>query len=80
MRTLVVAAIMALLMVPAYSQFKPSINLMQEKEQDPAVQQQRKDIENEYRSTVGKIPDQKKKNNDPWQNLRSSDPAKKNPN
>lgn len=78
MRALIAPAIIALLTHPAYSQqqIKPSINLLRETEQNPAVLQQRKEIEEAYRSTVNKIPDQKSKSNDPWQNVRS-DPAKK---
>ena len=73
---MILAAIFASLIQPAYSQ-KPSINLWGEIPTDPRVEQQRKELEQEYKATVDKIPDQKKHNNDPWQNVRSSEPAKK---
>ena len=80
MRILLVAAVFAALTQSAYAQFKPSINLMQDQPKDEATEQRRKDIESEYKSTVSKIPDQKKKSTDPWQNLRGTEPAKKPPN
>jgi sortase (surface protein transpeptidase) len=76
MRILMVPAIIASLIQPAYSQ-KPSINLWGDKAKDPAVEQYRKQQEEEYKATLGKIPNQEKKSNDPWQKLRSTEPAKK---
>jgi hypothetical protein len=77
MRILMVPAIIALLIEPANSQIKPTFPIGGDEPTDPAVEQYRKSVEQEYKATVNKIPDQKKKNNDPWQNVRSPEPAKK---
>ena len=75
-RILVSAALVALLIEPAYAQ-KPSLNLMHERPKDPVAEERRRTIDLEYKSATEKIPDQKKKNNDPWQNMRSAAPTKK---
>jgi hypothetical protein len=76
MRILMGSAIIALLIGPAYSQ-KPSLNLLGDKPTDPATEQYRKDLEREHKAALDKIPDQKKKDNDPWQTIRSPESAKK---
>ena len=77
MRVLIAPAIIALLIQPAYAQLKPTFPIGGDKETDPAVEQYRKNVEREYNATVGKIPDQKKKNSDPWNDVRGADPPKK---
>ena len=62
---------------PAFAQFKPSLNLSTDKPEDPATEAHRKEIEKEYQLKLGTIPDQKQKNSDPWGNLRSAEPSKK---
>ena len=76
MRALIGVAVVALLAGPAYAQ-KPALNLMQEKEKNPAVEEYRKAIDQEYKAATEKIPDQKKKSSDPWQNMRSAEPSRK---
>jgi len=56
---------------------KPGLNLMGEKEVDPRVEAYRKAVDQEYNSTLKKIPEDKKKNTDPWASIRSGEPAKK---
>jgi hypothetical protein len=65
-----------LLLGPAFAQ-KPALDLMREKQVDPAVEKYRKAVDQEYNSTIQKIPEQKKKSNDPWESLRSAEPIKK---
>ena len=72
---IIIPAIIAPLVQPAYAQLKPTFKL--QKENDPALEQYRKQQEEEYKSTLNKIPNKEKKNNDPWQNLRGDAPAKK---
>jgi hypothetical protein len=69
-------AFIALLLGPAFAQ-KPALDLMREKQVDPAVEKYRKAVDQEYNATIQKIPEQKKKSNDPWGSLRSAEPAKK---
>jgi hypothetical protein len=55
--------------------FKPSINLNADGR--PLTQEEkekRKAVDEAYRSTMGKLPEQKK-STDPWGNLRSPAPA-----
>jgi hypothetical protein len=75
MRVLIAPVIIALLIQPAYSQLKPTFKLGDEK--DPAAEQFRKQQDEEYKATLGKIPNKEKKSKDPWQDLRSDAPAKK---
>ena len=78
MRVLLATAIVALLIQPAYSQIKPTFKVGGDKEVDPRVEQYRKDVEQEYKATLEKIPNKEKKNkNDPWADVRSPEPAKK---
>jgi hypothetical protein len=71
MRTLMAAAIAAVLAGPAYAQGLPPIGIPMggdkpEKPVDPVK-------ENEYRSAIGGMPTQK--NADPWGNVRETKPA-----
>jgi hypothetical protein len=80
MRVLLATAIIALLIQPAYSQLKPTLNMGMggDKQVDPRVEQYRKDVEQEYKATLDKIPNKEKKNkNDPWADVRSPEPTKK---
>ncbi len=80
MRVLLTAAIVVLLIQPAYSQLKPTFKMGGDKEVDPRVEQYRKDIEQEYKSTLNRIPNKEKKNkNDPWADMRDSEVTKKQP-
>jgi len=56
---------------------KPGLNLMQEQQVDPRMQEYRKALDREYDASLKKIPEQKKTNNDPWAGVRSSEPTKK---
>ncbi len=76
MRIFASVAVFALLIEPAYAQ-KPSLNLMREKPKDPVVEEHRRVIDQEYKSATEKIPEQRKKNADPWQNMRSAEPTGK---
>jgi hypothetical protein len=84
MRILMIAAIVAVLAVPAKAQ-NPTLNMPRDSNlprmqpPDPRVQQYRKEVDQEYRQAIQKIPEQKKKtdNNDPWANVRSIEPAGK---
>jgi hypothetical protein len=75
MRVLIAATIIALLIQPASAQLKPTFKIGEEK--DPAVEQYRKQQEEEYKGTLSKIPDKEKKSKDPWRDLRGDGPAKK---
>jgi hypothetical protein len=80
MRVLLAPAIIALLIQPAYAQLKPTLNMGMggDKEVDPRVQQYRNDVEREYKETLDKIPNKEKKNkNDPWADVRGTEPTKK---
>ncbi len=75
MKLLRVAAVMALMIGPAYAQM-PNINLLQDgpgKTQDEIEAQQAR--EKAYQDTLKKIPDAKV-SNDPWGTVRSSDAPK----
>jgi hypothetical protein len=50
---------------------------MGEKQVDPAVDKYRKAVDQEYNAIIQKIPEQKKKSNDPWEGARSVEPTKK---
>ena len=52
--------------------FRPGINLHPDSRRlDPDEQAKRKAVDEAYKSTMEKIPDQKK-SNDPWGNIRST--------
>jgi hypothetical protein len=75
MKLLRVAAVMALMIGPAYAQM-PAMNLLQDgpgKTQDEIDAQQAR--EKAYQDTLKKIPDAKV-SNDPWGTVRSSDATK----
>ena len=61
----------------AFAQFKPSLNLMQDKAKDPATEAYKKAIENEYKSKLKEIPDRPQTKVDPWANVRSANPSQK---
>ena len=78
MRVLLVTAIIALLIQPAHSQLKPTFKVGGDKEVDPRIEQYRKDVEQEYKATLDRIPNKEKKNkNDPWADVRGPEPTKK---
>jgi hypothetical protein len=74
MRTFTIAAIIAVLAVPAHAQTghgKGAGKLGQKSdEQIAAEQQKKKNEENEYKDALKKIPDQTVKQKDPWGNMR----------
>jgi hypothetical protein len=72
MRKVVATMIFVLAIAPAHAQKMPPINLLQDNTPDASTRQRQKDIESEYNATMKKIPDKKKPNADPWQNLRGS--------
>jgi hypothetical protein len=78
MRAFAIAAIIAVLTVPAHAQ---NLNLMgghggggklgqKSDEQIAAEQQQKKNQENAYKDALKKIPDQPAKPKDPWASTR----------
>ena len=77
---IIIGILMAMLLVsPAYSQLKPSINLAPEKE--PLTEQEKerqKVIDDAYRAATKKIPDQKPAT-DPWGNMRDTGAGQANP-
>lgn len=80
MRILVVPAIIALLIEPAYSQRRPALGTgssAQDDINDRRIERERKELEQQHKATLDRMPDQKKKNTDPWQNVRGNDPGKK---
>ena len=74
MRTFTIAAIIAVLAVPAHAQMghsKGGSKLGQKSdEQIAAEQHKKKNEENEYKDALKKIPDQTVKQKDPWGNMR----------
>ena len=75
MKLLRLAAVMALMIGPAYAQM-PNMNLLQDgpgKTQDEIDAEQAR--EKAYQDTLKKIPDAKV-SNDPWGGVRSSDASK----
>lgn len=78
MRVLLAAGIVALLIQPANSQLKPTFKTGGDKEVDPRVEQYRKNVEQEHKSALEKIPDKEtKKKTDPWSDVRDSKPSVK---
>ena len=73
MRTLLVAALLTAIAVPAAHAQMPGtgIPLNQEKEVSPEVREKRRATEEAYKSTMKGIPDAKPV--DPWGNMRSTD-------
>ena len=74
MRAFTIAAIIAVLTVPAHAQMgrgKGGGKLGQKSdEQISAEQQKKKNEENAYKDALKKIPDQPVKQKDPWANTR----------
>ena len=74
MRTFMIAAIIAVLAVPAHAQMghgKGGGKLGQKSDEQTAVeQQQKKNEENAYKDALKKIPDQPAKPKDPWASTR----------
>ncbi len=75
MRTFMIAAIIAVLAVPAHAQTGHGKGgggkLGQKSDEQTAVeQQQKKNEENAYKDALKKIPDQPVKQKDPWGNMR----------
>jgi hypothetical protein len=72
------AALIALLVGPAYAQ-TPNINLMPELATKTPEEKEADAIkERAYRESLRKIPDAKT-SNDPWGNVRAAEPAKTSP-
>jgi|GraSoiStandDraft_4_1057263.scaffolds.fasta_scaffold834116_3 hypothetical protein len=70
MRIILIApAIVALLNQPAYSLDKFEV-------QEKRAAQERKELEQQHKATLDRIPNQTKKS-DPWGSVRSNEPAKK---
>ena len=70
MRILMAPAIIALLIQPAYSQTKLEA-------EDFRAARERKELELQHKATMERIPNQKKKNSDPWNDVRGTEPPKK---
>ena len=58
----------------ALAQFKPGINLANDKQVDPSKEAKRKETDEKYRETLKAIPDRPQKKADPWANVRGSTP------
>jgi hypothetical protein len=73
-KLILAAAITSLLTGAAFSQ---AFNLLPTEAPKKSAEEleKEKQIEHDYRSTMDKIPDQKKKSNDPWGNVRSAPAA-----
>jgi hypothetical protein len=56
------------------AQFKPTMNLANDKPIDPLMKEKRKETDEKYRETLKAIPDQPQKKADPWSNMRGSTP------
>ena len=75
MRVFRIAAVMALLTVPAYAQ-APNINLIPElQSKTPEEKEQEAAQQKAYKESLKKIPDAKT-SSDPWGNVRSVDTPK----
>jgi len=62
----------------AFAQFKPGVNFKGDKPPlDPKSEANKKQLDQEYQSTLKAIPDQPQKKIDPWANIRGSTPAQK---
>jgi hypothetical protein len=62
----------------AVAQFKPGLNFKGDKPPvDPKVEAYKKQLDQEYQSTLKAIPDQPQKKADPWAKIRSPAPAQK---
>jgi hypothetical protein len=70
MRILIAPAIIALLMQPAYSQDRFEAEAKK-------AEQERKELEQQHKATMDRIPNQTKKKSDPWGAVRSPEPPQK---
>ncbi|MEA2981606.1 MAG: hypothetical protein QOF09_3429 [Alphaproteobacteria bacterium] len=70
MRILVAPAIIALLIQPAYSQDRFEVEASK-------ADRERKELEQQHKATMDRIPDQTKKKSDPWGAVRSPEPPQK---
>ena len=83
MRLLLTTAIIVLVSAPAFAQRSSNMNMPSPSNtprsvpDDPRVQQYRKEVDQDYQAATQKIPAQKKKNDDPWADVRSTDTAPK---
>lgn len=74
MRSVLFAALLSLIAVPALAQsMGTGIPLNQEKEVTPEQAAKRRATEEAYKSTIKNIPEAKA--NDPWGNMRSPEPS-----
>jgi hypothetical protein len=73
--TFFATVVMSLVAQPSFAQLKPTFELGEKK--DPAVEAYKRQQEQEYNAAVRKIPEAKKKNGDPWGNIRNVNPDKK---
>ena len=70
MRILIAPAIIALLIQPAYPLDKFEAEEMR-------AARERKELEQQHKAIMERLPDQKKKKIDPWNDVRSPEPPKK---
>jgi hypothetical protein len=76
MRMLSAAALMVLLMAPAYAQMMPNVNLMPDvQSKSPEEKEQDAIKDKAYKDSLRKIPDAKA-SSDPWGTVRSADTPK----
>jgi hypothetical protein len=76
MRMLSAAALMVLLMAPAYAQMMPNVNLMPDvQSKSPEEKEQDAIKDKAYKDSLKKIPDAKA-SSDPWGTVRSADTPK----
>jgi hypothetical protein len=69
MRTITVAAIIALLTMPAYSQLKTGAGQPQKTPEEKAAEKQKILDEKAYKDSLARIPSSGQKA-DPWRNMR----------
>jgi hypothetical protein len=73
MRTLGIAAVIALLTAPAYAQTLPNINLIPDLQSKSPEEKEAEAVRDKaYKESLKKIPDAKV-SSDPWGNVRSVD-------
>jgi hypothetical protein len=76
MRMLSAAAVMVLLMAPAYAQTMPNVNLIPDAQsKSPEEKEQDAIKDRAYKESLKKIPDAKA-SSDPWGTVRSADTPK----
>jgi hypothetical protein len=72
MRTFLAALAFAVVAGPAVAQLPPINMLNQDKPKTQDEIQRGQAIDDAYKSTMKKVPDQKKPGNDPWADVRGS--------